>query len=855
FAGFHADSNQRLISCSRDNTIRTWNTETYGDYVAAVRELVESIREPSVSRHEPSEPNNDVRLRIAHKDAPQQIRSQRLDRLHQTVNGNGVTAGNVNRPQKASRYILTGAQPERRPAHRFQQAGSVFSAEFSRDSQRLIVGANDLAAHAFHTDTGERTLVMSMLSPREPFYAPEKNNFVEGHIPEIVSLLFLPPKGDLLLTFDYFGSLSVWDAKADKDGIGFEKARLLPGLPLDEQSVGEPYEVEDPSCEVAVSPDGKWLIAGVVRNDGGSRLTTSKDEYFAAIWDTSQVTAAGKSAPRKELRGEFAHQITAAAISPQSKRAVTATRRGAFVLWDIESTKVIASAAGAHNSDGVSGVFFRSEDEFFSAGFDGRVIRWTHENGELHQTEIERPAGHELPDFIIRLRPDPKGFRFVSSDLKKDLAADRYYLTLNLWSEDAGWRRLPVSIAAPQDDLSKPYRHDVSWSEDGSRILYVHDGTIIVLNAETLQPVQGFQLPLGNNAMRGAIAPQSDADTRVATFDGRFAHLWNLTTGKHIAEFRSHGPVVRAAFSADRRFVATASDSIRVFSSDETSPDHGRPVFRLPSEEVGNRLIEQVRFSPAANDYRIASVNSAGDVRLWQWEPGGAPPTEPVFASGNAMSSPPEWLEDEGTAVTNQIVWGADGRILAAIQRGRMRVWRIQGAGVTELSVKYPEGVTADTCAFNALDISADGNRIAGGGVRLNESDDLVSWGLIWEISGEELLPSARIPAEGFRRHNAAPASASNDVVLRGITAIAFDEPAHEIVTGGADSNVLRWSDIEGTPEEPAELLSIAYKEGLSGEGFTDPHPAPITAVDVAENGTVVSTDESGFIVLWPPSR
>ena len=105
---------------------------------------------------------------------------------------------------------------------RFRQARQVYSAEFSKDDARLLVGADDLAAHSFNSVTAERTVSASMLFPRDPFFAPERNNFLEGHVPEIVSMTFLPPDGKQLLTLDYFGSISVWDAFDDENGIEFE---------------------------------------------------------------------------------------------------------------------------------------------------------------------------------------------------------------------------------------------------------------------------------------------------------------------------------------------------------------------------------------------------------------------------------------------------------------------------------------------------------------------------------------------------------------------------------------------------------------------------------------------------------
>ena len=813
-AGFLANGSRHLISVGDDNTVRIWDTDQYSKYVSA----------------------------LGGESLPLQTQSD-SDSEYPT-----------------GQYILTGlpadeTEPNRpdgaEKAVRIQQARSVYSAEFSRDSERVIVGANDLAAHTF-TAQGKRTLTASMLNPRDPFFAPQRNNFVEGHIPEIVTLKFLPPDGKLLLTFDYFGSLSVWDASEGEDGIGYERSRIIPSKPLgvaDETELenGEekdrPYEVEDPSCEIAVSRDGRWLIAGMVRNDGKPEISQSTDTYFVALWDTRQIMETGSVTPVRELKGEFKHQVTAAAISPNSRQAITATRRGAFTLWNLETGEVIAQLEGAHNSDGVSGVFFRSDTEFVSAGLDGTVLHWTINADGLSFRLLDRPS----PDFIIRLRPGPDGQSFITSDLNKNRTTDEYRLTLSRWTEADGWKQLPVSIAAKSDDLDRPYRHDISWSDDGSEILYVHERTLLVFNADTLAPIEGFRLPEGHQAVRGALAPNTPNGRRVATFDGRFAHLWDLQSQKDIAEFRSHGPVVRAAFSADRKFVVTGSDSIRVFNSDESSNNHGRPVFRLTRQVIGKRLIEQAVFSPVTADFRIASIDRAGCVKLWNWSPAGPPPSAEVFSSGESEREIPGWMLDEEAEAANRITWSHDARTLAALQTGRLRVWSISGDEITELNVALPEGIELDSVTFNDVSFSSDSSQLVAVGLRLNDEDDLESWGVVCRVENGQVQPVATIEAAGL--HN------TGDSGLRGITAAVFDDDSKEIITGAAGSRILRWAQPSGIEENVQPILHIGEKRGKAGDTFTAPHQAPITAVSIAPNGRVVTADEEGWIVIWPPQE
>lgn len=796
--GFIGQSSNRLLSHAYDKRVWIWDTERYAAYVEDVHQLVKAFQGDGPKR--------------------QAMRA-------------------VKRPL----WIMTGAQqeedgPKLKEPLRFQQARRVYSAEFSRDSDRIIVGANDLAAHAFDSRSGDRTLSAAM-DPKDLFFNPDSNNFLEGHLPEIVSIQFLPPKGDLLLTSDYFGSISVWDSRNDDDGIGYEKSRLLP---------------EDSSCEIGVSRDGQWLVSGGVTNDGAEDIAASKDEFKVVVWKTADISESVTPAAWRELKDEHDFRVTAAAFSPDGKRVITAGRRGRFVLWDFMNNKVLARAENGHGSDGVTGVFFFSEKEFLSAGFDGRVFRWKQQDDKLIPTEVAGQTVGQRPDFIVRMRPNSDGSRFITSDLTRDLKSDSYVLTLNVWSSDEGWKQqLPLRIRATEFDKDKPWRHDVSWSEDGSELLYVHDGTIMVLDTTTWKVKSGYSVTgmssSSKSAVRGVFAPDNGNERRIATFDGRFARMWNLDTGEHMAVFRSHGPVVRAGFSADRKFVATASDSIRLFYADENSPEHGRTVFRLPLDVSGPNVVSDIRFSPAKEDYRFASVDVTGAVKLWNWAPKEPPPEKTMLEAPGPTEPLSREMRGERVGVTSSLRWNEDARHLAAIQRGRLKIWKVLEGRLQDVPVKLPE---ENQYLFHCLDFSPSGEFLTAGGVAYDPIDRrLRSVALVWKIENGMARPVAVVDARD--RHTAADETREQ---LRGITAIAFDPVQNEIITGGADSRVLRWQMLDADPVADS-LVSLTYlveKEGLARYGFTDPHRVAISSLDVAESGSLVSADEAGWIVLWP---
>lgn len=818
---FEGTSSNYILSVGQDNVVRRWNLDEYGNYVAGFEQMMdelEALADPdlSVSRSAPG-------VRVPHEN-------RKPSRYI-------LTSG----PQPPNQLLASQQPPQIRPpsnAKRFRQARHVYSAEFSNDDSRLVVGADDLAAHSFNSVTAEQTLSAHMLLPRDPFFAPERNNFLEGHVPEIVSMTFLPPDGKQLLTLDYFGSISVWDAFDDENGIGYELSRPLPSEPVNQAAPGQPYEVEDSYCDVAVSPDGKYVIAGGVRNDGNTNMRESKDEYFAALWKVDDFMKSATPGPYRELRDVHDWRITAAAFSPDGTKVITAGRRGRFALWDFENNKVLAMAEGGHGSDGVSGVFFVSDDTMISAGFDGNVFRWTIDGDKLIPTAIQRDTNQSaVPDYIIRMRPSPDRSQFITSDLTKDPKTGVYLLKLNSWSSQDGWQAtLPVDIEAPLNDLGSPYRHDISWADDSKQVLFVHDKKLLILDSDGWKVKEGLQLPATESAIRGAFAPLVENELRIATFDGRFASLWNVMNGDLITRFRSHLSSVRAGFSSDRRFVVTASDSIRVFNSDESSPDHGRPLFRLSQDATGHTLPADAAFSPIDGDYRFASIDAAGTISLWDWGPGMQPPKTPVF-----KIRPDDIDADDARTLANSLCWSDDRQLLASTHSGKVRLWKVQGDTLQPVPLTLPKKLYPEDLTIDDIDFSSNGQLLVAGGVY-----DRNAYGLIWKIANGAASPVAEIDAED--RHEG----------IRGITAIVINDVTNEVVSGGADSRLQRWQ-IGGTDNDELTVLPwIGEREGRgpnSEDRFTNPHSSAITSLDTAADGRFVSTDEDGWIVIWPSQR
>jgi WD40 repeat protein/serine/threonine protein kinase len=823
---FADDSRNDLLSISKDRTLRSWDLTSYAAYVEALQKLCDIMITSFSDR--PDEVSLHIRPGPTHNS--HRVPDRLLNRDYRSVTAHPQESTDTpadDEPVPVSRIAL--AKTTLADMISISQGRNVFSARFSVDGDRLLVGSDDLAAHVFDSKSGLRT--NSMSGRLELFFKPDRNNFLEGHVSEIASIRFLPPDGDLLLTSDYFGSISVWDAAAGADGIGYEKSRLLS---------------EYSFSEFAVSDDGEWIVAGGAvseKFDSSGKVVSLEDatlNHMGLIWRVADMRDVVTAKPTVFLDGQHPRfAITAVGISPDDSRVVTAGRRGRMVIWDRATGEVIATHDGAHGNDGVSGVFFTSEEELISSGFDGRVLRWTIRGDRIVLQDV-------LVDgqFIVRLRPSPDRSRFAVSDIQPPQALDgtaRVVLVVSVF-DVMGKKQFEIGrIPVPPTDPELAVRHDVSWSLDGSQVLFTMDGILTLFDTSNWKVVQKYQLDQGNlKAVRGTLAPTDKGEAIcAATFDGRFAHLWNLSDGSHLAEFRTHSYRTTASFSFDRRFVATASETVRIFESDESAANHGQTLLRMQTGEAHSHPLSAVAFSPRDGDYRFASEDQSGEVKLWNWSPDDPATTRLLFELSTPATTQPTWGADYSFG--NTVAWRSEASMLATVQEGVVSAWKITEDGPEATPLRLPDGFD---CRFNQVAFSRTMPLVVASGVGYSmDTGRVVSIAFVWRID-----PDDSISLIGVAEGGHSTVSRSRDQ-FTGVTSVAIDDSADELLTGGADGKLIRWQLGFTDAETPEELSQIVEKL-LPGDAR--PHERAVTSIDVAADGRVVSGDEQGQIHIWP---
>ena len=114
-----------------------------------------------------------------------------------------------------------------------------------------------------------------LLGRKDLLFDPSRNMFLEGHVSEISTIRFVPPEGELLLSADYFGSISAWDAAPDENGVGFERSRLLS---------------EYSFSEFSVSDDGSLILAGGATTVNADGITGNAELlHKGVLWRTKDL--------------------------------------------------------------------------------------------------------------------------------------------------------------------------------------------------------------------------------------------------------------------------------------------------------------------------------------------------------------------------------------------------------------------------------------------------------------------------------------------------------------------------------------------------------------------------------------
>jgi WD40 repeat protein len=436
----------------------------------------------------------------------------------------------------------------------------VVDAAFSPDGERLLTGGEGDTAHIWDVRTGRLLQELS------------------GHGGDVLRVSF-SPDGKLALTASDDSTARIWDAAT---------GRLLAVL------VGHTGPI--PFAEF--TPDGRYVVTA-----GGD----------VRVWE---ATGAGAAI----LRGHEG-PVASARFSPDGRWIVSSdVFSGNARIWNA-STGTLASELRPPLPPGAERHLFPT----FSA--DGRLVLTSGFIGgpsppyEQEPTRLwDRATGEVLAEFplppeevcSIPFGPGRRGVEpcsapdaELSPDGKRVATISEFDGTLWIW--DVVDRAVLETVKLGQ------HGEGIEWTPDGKRIIALVEERIQVIDAATLETIREFGPEQFGGIFLPAVSPRVSADGSLVAvgYVDRTARVWEIETGRLVAELPHAAPVSGVEFSPDGRFLVTGSgDAATIWDLAAQ-----RPLVELLGHSGG---VGPVDFSPDGSSIVSGGVDRT--VRVWRCE-------------------------------------------------------------------------------------------------------------------------------------------------------------------------------------------------------------------------------------------
>ncbi|MEZ6129617.1 MAG: protein kinase [Planctomycetaceae bacterium] len=702
-----------------------------------------------------------------------------------------------------------------------RQRGSLKSIAVSHDGTRLVTGAADGTAVMWDTATGKPVTGVSTRTGSDG----DAGTFEEGHDFNMSRLRFLPPDGKVLLTTGFDGNLCLWNSDLHKAGFGHQELRVE-GLGL--------------VNAVATSSDGRLTVMSTGARDQ-QRMGT------ATVYQTADLLSQVAATPVAVLTGFHRAEVCALAVSPDGRHIATGARDGRVAVWTSDGgTPVAAGRIHAKNTI-VSHLKWLSDGQLLSAGFDGALLIVTPEipaaqpsaESEVHRLRIQTVFHHD-PIPVERVAVSSDNQRFVTISVRTDKVAQTTSYELNLWnvSDDEPVRRIRPAVVRQRSAVRISA---VDWSPDNRRLAAVVDGHLQIFDTDTWR-IQTVLEARGLGISDAVFAPVTDPDPNspdvIATFDGTAAHLWNLKTRSHLADFRPLYAVESTALRTDpqQSLLLTGDRAIRIFQAAADDAHFSDDLFKISDPHAG--IVTSLEFSPVASPPVFVSAGADGSAALWSWnatthearllrrfdppqlstlkDVAGVEVLRPMTAGGGSS----------GVVATS---WSPDGRtVLLATSNGILNLLDADNLQQPPTCIT----VTSETpVRLSAARFSDDGRFVATVGQILQSSESI---GWIYDVTNPA---DPELHCE-IRGHEAG-----------GIQCLAFLPNSPYVVTGGSDGAAMIWNWQPSRAAEGPLQAYEAYQLLIKDDAIA--HAAPITSTVATSNGLIATASDDGTAILW----
>jgi WD40 repeat protein len=507
--------------------------------------------------------------------------------------------------------------------------GGMTSASFSPDGKWIATSSGDRTARIWQSGVGN------------PVSPPL------DHVNWITGAKF-SPDGSLLATVSSDNTARLWEVPDGK-----------PATP--------PLKHDGAISSVNFSPNGRWLVTA--SSDGTARVwstTTGKavceplrhsGTVLEAAFNVSGDKVVTASADRTARIWEVANNqpvseplqhdqwVHAAAFTSDNKWIATISADRTARIWDARSGEPLGEPL-KHQSDVVSACFASDGKMLLTGCSDGTLSAWEVATGQL----LYERAAHDIRINAVVVAPDEQSFLTSSddhtvrqwnlktgnriNDLLRHETAVKYAAfsqdgkwiitaaqdrTARIWDRSNGTRKFDLQHNGELQSLA--LSPDGAWLATGSddkdgNCVHVWEIKTGKLIAENFRHDAG----VSHVEFSPAKAWNDEIDSRkwLLTTSDKTARVWEITSGKAVTEPIKHRESIKvAAFSPDGNLVVTASEkTARIWESST-----GRAVAD-PLQHEG--AIRDAAFSPDGNSLITSSADKTA--RLWFLRMSGAAP-------------------------------------------------------------------------------------------------------------------------------------------------------------------------------------------------------------------------------------